>query len=92
MKILTPVFLASALLCAGCRESGHTSAFDAEWENRTRVQMDDFDRQTRRVDELQAKMDEQNERFDKILEKWEQQARRYDAILETMEKQQGVKK
>jgi hypothetical protein len=92
MKILTLLFLASVLLCTGCRESNRTSDFDAEWEKRTRAQMDDFDRQTKRVDELQTKMDEQNKRFDKILEKWEEQARRYDAILKAMEKQQGVKK
>lgn len=55
--------------------------------------MDDFDRQTKRVDESQAKLDEQDRRYDKLLEKWEEeQARRYDAILEAMEKQQGVTK
>lgn len=92
MKIFTLLFLAGLLLCTGCRESPRTSDFNAEWEKRTRAQMDDYDRQTKRVDELQAQMDEQGRRFDKILEKWEEQARRYDAILEAMEKQQGVKK
>jgi hypothetical protein len=92
MKTSTLLLLASALLCAGCREPNQSSGFDAEWENRTRAQMDDFDRQTKRADELQAKMEEQNKRYDKMLEKWEEQARRYDAILEAMEKQQGGKK
>lgn len=92
MKIFRLLFLASALLCIGCRESRRTSDFEAEWEKRTRAQMDDFDRQTKGVDELQAKMNEQNRRLDKILEKWEEQARRHDAVLDAMEKQQGLKK
>jgi hypothetical protein len=95
MKTYSLLSLVIALLCAGCGQRNDTSAYDAEsqeQQRRTRVQMDDYDRQTKRVDELQAKQDEQNRRFDKILDKWEEQARRHDAILDAMEKQQGVKK
>jgi septal ring factor EnvC (AmiA/AmiB activator) len=86
---------ATVLLFAGCHPSADQSADDAEWEaqqKRTNAQLDDYDRQTRRVDEFQAKTDDQLRRLDTIIEKWEEQARRYDAILDAMEKQQGLKK
>ena len=96
MKALILLLLASALLTAGCRDSSGTSDFDAEWERRTRAQLDEYDRQTKRADEqqarAQARSDEQDRRYEKLLDKWEEQARRQDAILDAMEKQQGIKK
>ena len=79
-------------MLAGCDQATRSSAFDAEFERRTRAQMDAYDRQTKRVDEMQAMQEEQSRRFDYLLDKWQEQARRYDAILDAMEKQRGLTK
>ncbi len=67
--------------------------YDAEWRKQrdlTRAQMNDFDRQTQRVDINLAMQQEQNQRFDRLLDKWNEQARRQDAILDAEEKQHGL--
>lgn len=92
MKTLTFSSLVALVLLAGCRQKTDVSVSDAQWEQRAQSQMDDYDRQTKRVDEIQEKQFEQNRRFEKLLDKWEEQARRYDAILDAMEKQQGLNK
>lgn len=92
MKVFTLFLLASALLATGCREPRRASAFGPEWEKRTRAMLDDYEREAKRVDEMQAKTEELNRRYEKVLTKWEEQTRRWDAVLEAMEKQQGVKK
>ena len=95
MRTKAPLLLATALLLSGCGRASDTSAHDAEWEaqqQRTRKQLDDYDRQTKRVDENQATAEAQSRRFEALLGKWEEQARRYDAILDAMEKQHGAKK
>lgn len=92
MRISSSLLLVGVLSLAGCDRAKDGSDLDAEWERRTRMQFDTFDRQARRVDEQQAKSDEQTRRLDALLERWEEQARRYDAILGAMEKQQGLKK
>lgn len=90
MRTTVLLIVVGALLFSGCGRATQSSDFDAEWENRTRAQWDDYDRQTRRVDEMHAKGDEQNRRFDQLLDKWEEQSRRQDAILDAMERQYGI--
>jgi len=89
------LLLVMALSLSGCGRSLDSSASEAEWEaqqQRTPKQMDDFDRQTKRIDEIQATTDAQNRRFEALLGKWEEQTRRYDAVLDAMEKKHGVKR
>jgi septal ring factor EnvC (AmiA/AmiB activator) len=100
-----PLLLCAALLLSACGRTGTTHA-DAEYQQRVRAQMDEYDRQARaaeeqqrktdqqlaKADEQQRKLDEQNARFDALLDKWEEQARRQDAILEALEKQHGITK
>jgi hypothetical protein len=75
-------------MLSGCDRVISNTNYDAEYQEqqkRTRLQMDDYDLQTKLADE-------QRKRFDKLLDKWEEQARRQDAIISVMEKQQGIKK
>ena len=72
-----------------------TAGYDAGWveeQKRFQAQMDDYDRQTKKVDEQAKKADERAQRLDKLLEKWEEHARRQDAILDAKEKQLGIRK
>jgi hypothetical protein len=95
MKTHKIFLLAMTCILVGCDRVTSNTSYDAEWQEqqkRTRVQMDDYDRQTKRVDEMQVKVEQQYKRFDKLLDKWEEQARRQDAIMSVMEKQQGIKK
>lgn len=94
MKALHILLLVASCALSACGRGVTNAANDAAWEEeqkRTRKQMDDYDRQTRHVDELQTKQYEQNRRFDALLNKWEEQSRRQDAILDAMEKQHGIK-
>ena len=90
MKPLLIATLSTVLVLSGCGRSGNTSSYDAELQKRTEAQWHDYDRQSKRADEYQAKVEQQNARFDRIMDKWEEQARRQDAILEAMEKQHGI--
>jgi len=80
---------------AGCNQTTEHAITDAQWQEqleRTNAQIADYDRQTKKVDEIQLSQVRQNERFDKLLDAWEKQAVRQDAVLDAMEKQYGVKK
>lgn len=95
MKTHHIFLLVMTCILFGCNQVASTTSYDAEWQEqqkRIRVQMDDYDRQTKRSDEQQVKAAQQAKRFDKLLDKWEEQARRQDAIISAMEKQQGIKK
>jgi predicted lipase len=95
MKTHHIFLLAMTCILFGCDRVTSTASYDAEVQEqlkRTRVQMDDYDRQTKRADVLYSKAEQQYKRFDKILDKWEEQARRQDAIISAREKQQGIKK
>jgi hypothetical protein len=88
MKIRYIFLLAITCMLSGCDRVISNTNYDAEYQEqqkRTRLQMDDYDLQTKLADE-------QRKRFDKLLDKWEEQARRQDAIISVMEKQQGIKK
>jgi hypothetical protein len=88
MKIRYTFLLAITCMLSGCDRVISNTNYDAEYQEqqkRTRLQMDDYDLQTKLADE-------QRKRFDKLLDKWEEQARRQDAIISVMEKQQGIKK
>ena len=78
--------------CDRGRSTASNDAESQELQKRIRAQMDNFDRQKKREDAIEAKLDQQIERYDKLLEKWQEQTRRHDAILDAMEKQQGIKK
>lgn len=67
----------------------HSASYYAELERQLiqqQAQLDDYDRQTKVVDELQSDQKRQNTRFNKILDKWDAQACRQDLLLDAAEK------
>lgn len=85
MKPLLIATLSASVLLSGCGRGGNTSSYDAELQKRTEAQLDDYDRQSKKVDEQQTKLDA-------LLHKWEEQARRQDAVLDALEKQHGIER
>jgi type IV pilus biogenesis protein CpaD/CtpE len=98
LQTMKTLLLASLIFvaAAGCGNRSSRTISDAEWDAEYRkrhdAQMEEVERQTRRVTTQQDLQAEQNERFDKLIDRWEKQAKRQEAILDAQEKQLGIKK
>jgi hypothetical protein len=91
------LFLSTICLAiTGCNNRSARTSSNANWEaeyrKRIEAQMDEYERQTRRVTTFQDLQSEQNERYEKLLDRWEKQVNRQDAILDAQEKQLDIKK
>ena len=98
LQNMKTLLLASLIFVSatGCENRSSRTTSDAEWDaeyrKRTDAQVEEIDRQIRRVNTQQDLQAEQTERYDKLLERWERQSKRQEAILNAQEKQLGIKK
>ena len=85
----------AAFSALGCESN---SAVPNVTAGRFQEQVDAYDRQTAKVEELLKQQEAElertlthNDRYEKLLTKWEEQARRMDAVIEADEKRTGVR-